>query len=384
MPASPGVTSSPAAQRLASSGDDKNNTAQHSEEVVLRIGVTAPPFSSTTGRTFRPNQPVPHQQQSVCYDNYGFRVTPEEKAAESKYNRESSYSTFYVQRWEEVSLKWDMTSFSEKRKLCRQGIPQKLRSKVWQQLLGTLDMSTDPSKKGLYESLHRLTLDSKVADVLERDLDRTLPTHCLFDVNGQGKGQEILRRMLRAYASHNTLVGYCQGMGFLASTLLLQIEDEEKSFWALCSLMERYPYQMEGLYEPGFPQLRCCFYVLDKLLQQQSSKLAHHFDAFSIEPSFYATHWFMTVFTYHFNFSLISRIWDMFLCEGWKPVYRVSLALLLLGQKQLLSASDQTAVLTVLRGIHENKNPDALLKKAQSIRFKTAYVQKHSKKFRNQ
>jgi hypothetical protein len=55
----------------------------------------------------------------------------------------------------------------------------------------------------------------------------------------QRVGEDALRNILSAYASHNPTVGYCQGMNFLAATLLLEIKDEEKSFWVLSVLVER-------------------------------------------------------------------------------------------------------------------------------------------------
>ena len=45
-------------------------------------------------------------------------------------------------------------------------------------------------------------------------------------------------------------------------------------------------------------------------------------------PSMYATEWFMTMFCRGFSFDLVTRVWDIFLFEGYKIVYRVGLALL--------------------------------------------------------
>ena len=42
----------------------------------------------------------------------------------------------------------------------------------------------------------------------------------------------------------------------------------------------------------------------------------------------FATQWIMTVFTSTFSFELVARVWDIFLVEGWKVVYRVIIALL--------------------------------------------------------
>ncbi len=44
--------------------------------------------------------------------------------------------------------------------------------------------------------------------------------------------------------------------------------------------------------------------------------------------------WFITIFTYNFPFAAVVRIWDAFLLEGWKVVFRVALSLLKLHERK--------------------------------------------------
>ncbi|KAL3902424.1 MAG: hypothetical protein SGILL_010829 [Bacillariaceae sp.] len=53
----------------------------------------------------------------------------------------------------------------------------------------------------------------------------------------------------------------------------------------------------------------------------------------------YATQWLLTQYTSSFHFDLVFRVWDSFLGEGWKIIYRVMLALLQKHQSQLLKMS---------------------------------------------
>jgi hypothetical protein len=49
----------------------------------------------------------------------------------------------------------------------------------------------------------------------------------------------------------------------------------------------------------------------------------------SLKPHFrYATEWFLTMYTRGFSFDLAARVWEIFLNEGDKIVYRVGLAIL--------------------------------------------------------
>ena len=46
----------------------------------------------------------------------------------------------------------------------------------------------------------------------------------------------------------------------------------------------------------------------------------------------FGSKWFMTLFSYDFPFVSLVRIWDIFLFEGWKIVYRIALATLKLNE----------------------------------------------------
>ncbi|CCW70025.1 unnamed protein product [Phytomonas sp. Hart1] len=317
------------------------------------------------------------------HDDYGFRITAREKLAESNYKRLHTPSYHFTHRWMDILSDWDQVPLKKKKKYCRMGSPQDIRGKVWQLLLGTFNIQNTPGKWGVYIRLKSKPLANNISDVIERDLGRTFPTQIMFEDGTKNNGRDILRNILHAYANYNTQVGYCQGMNFLVATLLLQISDEESTFWAFCALMDNQLYQMKSLYEPGFPQLHCCFYVLCKLLKLQNKKVYKRMKELNIEGVHFATHWFLSIFTYQFNFRLISRIWDMFLCEGWKPIYRIALALLSMEKEQLLAQHSDSDMLMVLSTIQEGKDPDELLKNALSVKFRTKKVHKYIKKFQN-
>jgi hypothetical protein len=67
-----------------------------------------------------------------------------------------------------------------------------------------------------------LVQDSSCENVIQRDINRTFPAHDFFKEAG-GLGQDSLYRISKAYAVHDSEVGYCQGLSFLAATLLLHV-----------------------------------------------------------------------------------------------------------------------------------------------------------------
>ena len=76
--------------------------------------------------------------------------------------------------------------------------------------------------------LHAIEIDLRLNDVIVNTLHqrysaRTFPGNPFFQ--SKGDGQVALFNLLKAYSSYDLDVGYCQGMGFLAGLLLLQVVD---------------------------------------------------------------------------------------------------------------------------------------------------------------
>lgn len=47
-----------------------------------------------------------------------------------------------------------------------------------------------------------------------------------------------------------------------------------------------------------------------------------------LSPEFYATQWIVTIFSYDLPIELVSKVFDLFLIDGWKIVFKIILALL--------------------------------------------------------
>jgi len=56
-------------------------------------------------------------------------------------------------------------------------------------------------------------------------------------------------------------------------------------------------------------------FQFDHLVKEHLPKVGEHFSEEMVNPSMYASQWFITVFSYAFPFDLALRIWDVFLYE---------------------------------------------------------------------
>lgn len=92
--------------------------------------------------------------------------------------------------------------------------------------------------------------------------------------------------------------------------------------------MTEEPYHMRSMYNQRMTGTAVLLHHFDCLLSRHVPSLTQHLEKINIGTGLFASQWFITVFTYNFPFDFVVRVWDRFLFMGWKPVFRVALALL--------------------------------------------------------
>eukprot|EP00854_Cymbomonas_tetramitiformis_P001490 gene1490-2117_t len=218
-------------------------------------------------------------------------------------------------------------------------IPDSLRGYVWQLISGSRELLL--KNPGVYDQL--VFESSEFESDIIRDISRTFPSHIFFQQR-HGPGQRSLYNVLKAYSVYDREVGYVQGMGFVAGLLLLYM-GEEDAFWLLVALLKGAVHTpMEGLYRPGLPLVRQYLFQFERLLQEM------------IDSSMYASQWFITVYSYSLQFDLVVRIWDIFMLEGMKVVFRVGISLMKYAEEELLQLPFEPLV-SALRNIKEETCP---------------------------
>lgn len=248
---------------------------------------------------------------------------------------------------------------------CRKGIPNELRGVAWQSLTGARELRL--RNLGLYESLLQETSPCEV-DII-RDVSRTFPTHIHYSQR-HGLGQRQLFRVLKAFSVYDTETGYVQGMAYIAAIMLLYASEEE-AFWLLVAIMKGAggAEPLEGLFAAGLPLVQQCLFQLEGMIKHVSPKLAAHLAAENADPTMYATQWFITLFSYSLPFDVVLRIWDVFMMEGLKIVFRVAMTLLLSQQESLFKLHFEELVPALRRAPNAGKaSADALISSACDLK----------------
>ncbi|PIA57520.1 hypothetical protein AQUCO_00600320v1 [Aquilegia coerulea] len=211
------------------------------------------------------------------------------------------------------------------RRRIRKGIPDCLRGLVWQLISGSRDLLL--MNPGVYEQLVLYETSASELDII-RDISRTFPSHVFFQQR-HGPGQRSLYNVLKAYSVYDREVGYVQ---------------------------------------VGLPLVQQYLFQFEQLVREHLPKLGEHFTEEMINPSMYASQWFITVFSYSFPFNLALRIWDVFLHEGVQIVFQVGLALLKYCHDDLVKLPFEKLIHALRNFPDEAMNPDILLPMAYSIK----------------
>ncbi|CAL1569482.1 unnamed protein product [Knipowitschia caucasica] len=257
-------------------------------------------------------------------DRYGFTGGSQQNSAQSVEEVPIEVLRLREAKWLDMLSNWDKWMSKKHKKIkerCQKGIPLSLRGRAWLYLSG--GKVKREQNKGKFQELDEQPGDPKWVDVIERDLHRQFPFHQMFSARG-GHGQQDLLRVLKAYTLHRPEEGYCQAQAPVAAVLLMHMPAED-AFWVLVQICEKY---LPGYYSKGLEALQLDGEILHALLKKVCPAAHRHLELQKLGPVLYMTEWFMCAFSRTLPWASVLRVWDMFLCEGVKILFRVGLVLL--------------------------------------------------------
>ncbi|KAG9270495.1 TBC1 domain family member 10A-like isoform X1 [Astyanax mexicanus] len=293
-------------------------------------------------------------------DKYGFIGGAQKYSAESADDVPPDVLRQREVKWLDMLSNWDKwisKRFTKVRLRCQKGIPPSLRGRAWLYLSG--GKVKKERNDGKFKELDSMEGDPKWIDVIERDLHRQFPFHEMFVSRG-GHGQQDLLRVLKAYTLYRPDEGYCQAQAPIAAVLLMHMPAED-AFWGLVQICEKY---LPGYYSAGLEAIQLDGEILNALLKRVCPTAYRHLDKHKIEPILYMTEWFMCAFSRTLPWASVLRVWDMFLCDGVKIIFRVGLVLMkcMLGTREKLkSCPGQYETMELLRALDPRYMQEAFL-----------------------
>ncbi|VDL63586.1 unnamed protein product [Nippostrongylus brasiliensis] len=255
---------------------------------------------------------------------------------------QSKENMLWLQSWDAFVVNWvgrPLVESQELKTLIRTGIPEAYRSRMWKGLIQlAMKEKLTENGNGYYSSMLRKTLvqqedgiyDTSVKQI-DLDLIRTLSANKMFSDPDSEKVKQ-LRRVLYAYRNHDPVIGYCQGLNRIAAVALLYL-DEEDAFWFLVTFTELQP--------PNYYASNLIGAVAD---QKKLPRLAAHLRQFEVDLSLFALSWFLTCFVDVMPHHIYLPIFDDFLYEGNKSLFRFALAILKMCETAVLQSKTVSMV----------------------------------------
>ncbi|TKS65012.1 TBC1 domain family member 2A [Collichthys lucidus] len=271
------------------------------------------------------------------HDAYGFKIIPD---------YEEGVERPLLSRWAQYLAGRsdnDLCPSPELKGLLRGGVPQEYRQRVWRWMVRTRTRTIREHHPQRYQQLCEKSRTSphSVSRQIQLDLHRTLTTNQHFSSPSSPALQQ-LRRVLLAFSWQNPAIGYCQGLNRLAAIALLVLQSEEDAFWCLVTVVETIMPQ--DYYTKNLVASQADQRVLKDFLSEKLPRLAVHFEDHSIDVSLITFNWFLVVFVESLPSDILLPLWDAFLYEGTKVIYRYALALFKYKEDDILKIHDSVEI----------------------------------------
>ena len=143
-------------------------------------------------------------------------------------------------------------------------------------------------------------------------------------------------------------------MNYIAAAFFANLEDEELTFDIFMALI--ISKQLMPLFQNGVPEYHLRNFILNKLIKQELPALHQHFNKLQLNLEMLTGNWIMTLFAGYFPYKMFIPVIDNFFREGWPAIYRMSLALLKLWEKEFLQLNDIAFVAKKLYELREDFN----------------------------
>ena len=175
--------------------------------------------------------------------------------------------------------------------------------------------------------------------IIDLDSQRTL-----FEENNKlEQKRKILNNILKTCAMLNEEGCYCQGMNFVGAFIIKITEDEEESFYFLMGLFKYTDYR--SIFKTDLSKLKLYFSIFDVVLKLYIPTLESYFEENKVKSNYYLSAWFIALFTslvkHGKKLDAFLKIFDLFLIDGWKAIFNISMDILRKNEEILLTMKNE-------------------------------------------
>ncbi|CAD5111701.1 DgyrCDS988 [Dimorphilus gyrociliatus] len=229
--------------------------------------------------------------------------------------------------WEFFMESWNNNLMEDRdlKKQVRKGITPIYRQKIWTYCINKRVGLKRNKNKDYYRNLLKRNEGRSNPNIkqIELDLLRSLPNNSKFQTF-MSDSVIKLRNVLVAFSWHCEQIGYCQGLNRIAAIALLVLPEED-AFWCLVAIVEHIlpkDYYTNVLLGAQTDQK-----VLRDFIMKLVPKVYNKLEEKRVDLSLFTLSWFLAVFVENLPVETYFRIWDSFLLEGDKILFRFAIAI---------------------------------------------------------
>uniref|UniRef100_A0A8C3C1N7 TBC1 domain family member 24 n=39 Tax=Neognathae TaxID=8825 RepID=A0A8C3C1N7_CAIMO len=265
------------------------------------------------------------------------------------------------------------TEFQELKQLARQGYWAKnhsLRAKVYHKLISNIPCRTVTPDANVYRDIVVKIVGKRNSNSLplpEFVDDSLVPTYCL---NAEGIG--AVRKIILCIANQFPDISFCPALPSVIALLLHYSKDEAECFEQVCRILACND-PSKRLIDQTFLAFESSCMTFGDLVNKYCQAAHKLMVAVSEDVLEVYSDWQRWLFG-ELPMVYIARVFDVFLVEGYKVLYRVALAILKFFHKvkagqPMESDSVQQDIRAFVRDIAKSVSPERLLEKAFAIRL---------------
>lgn len=190
----------------------------------------------------------------------------------------------------------------------------------------------------LFDEIEALDINSSDVYSIEKDINRTFGLFMrqarILRLNFPSDMSSYCEALKLVLIGASRERGYCQGLNFIAASLLLHLTDPKLSFVCLSYILKKQ--YLEILFESKYSCLFDYMKIFEMKLRKHNLKIFQHFQKYDFNASSYALEWFTTCFVVSIPGDLSSCVLDLIISGIPNIMIKVGLALLDHYQQELL------------------------------------------------
>ncbi|CAG9318783.1 unnamed protein product [Blepharisma stoltei] len=241
----------------------------------------------------------------------------------------------------------------------------KARWNLWKTVL---NCKIDYSK---YVQISDSVKDPDLIYVIDKDIERTFPSHPEFSANG--KYLISLRQLLLNFIGFNK-IDYCQGINFIAGMLLIVSGGNEcESYWMLDCIFNKFG--VKNLFDVDFSLVNTFADRFYKEAENLFPTVSQHLDNVEFDDMLWLKKWFLTMFTYSFPLSCSIRIWDFLMVFGLGGMVNIALGIISHYQNEILNSDFEGLLEFFSNLITENVDIEKILDTTLKLKIQTLILE---------